>query len=92
MKEYLAAQNIYIDNICDEGNVKNGSTINPIIKKTYSSVIAFFQNRSRWKNLHKSRDDIITLNMNYKDSELTISLPNESDELRVNLYLILLIC
>jgi len=64
----------------------NWEYFNPIAKMVYDSVLSFFQNRSKWKILYKARDDIISLNMTYKESENIdqIYTPNETDELRVN--------
>jgi hypothetical protein len=36
------------------------------IKKIFDDVFSFFNNRSKWNNLYKARDEIIRLNSNTK--------------------------
>jgi hypothetical protein len=72
-------------------------------KNIFDRVFNFFQNRSKWKSLYKARDDIIKMSMGYKevegDSKLDhnklfrksskeITSVNETDELRVEKYIL----
>jgi hypothetical protein len=73
-----------------------GFDANQFIKNSIDKVIGFFYDRSKWKGLYKTRDDLIRLNMNFKtignentkvDSH-SFSIGNETEELRVRLYII----
>jgi hypothetical protein len=73
----------------------------PMLKSIFESVSAFLSNRSKWRSLFRARDEIIKLNMNYKETDsfreyknveynkynITSREPsvNETDELKVNL-------
>jgi hypothetical protein len=70
---------------------------NFVVKNSIEKVLNFFINRSKWKGLYKTRDDIIRLNMNFKtignentkvdsrsfNSKVSI---NETEELRVRFF------
>lgn len=41
---------------------------NHIVNKIFETVLAFFNNRTKWKLLQKARDDIQKLNLEIKDN------------------------
>jgi hypothetical protein len=61
---------------------------NYIIKKVFEDVFNYYQNRSKWGNLFKARDDIIKLNSTFKfehiikDNHLESVTVNETNELK----------
>jgi hypothetical protein len=64
----------------------NISQENNLLKNILDNVFNFFQNRAKWKNLYKARDDIIKLSINYKeqypskrDSKMTLWKSNRSN-------------
>ena len=57
-------------------------SISTKIKKIFDDVFSFFNNRSKWNNLYKARDEIIRLNSNTKiDNNVNIL---KSCEMSVN--------
>jgi hypothetical protein len=83
LKDYLMMLNYNFENF--------------VVKNSIEKVLNFFINRSKWKGLYKTRDDIIRLNMNFKtignentkvdsrsfNSKVSI---NETEELRVRFF------
>jgi hypothetical protein len=71
---------------------------NLFIKNAIDKVINFFFDRSKWRGLYKTLDDIIRLNMNFKtignentkisNSFSKESFGNETEELRVRFVII----
>lgn len=41
------------------------------VKSIFDSIINFFTNRSKWKNLYKAKDDILKLTSNFKEIEFS---------------------
>lgn len=75
LKDFLAEKNFNLD-------------CNAQLNKIFDCVFAFFQNRSKWKNLYLARDEIIGLNTGYKETEPAVyTSVNETDELKVKAYL-----
>lgn len=73
---------------------------NSQVKNIFDSIINFFTNRSKWKNLYKAKDDILKLTSNFKEIEfsrkesrhvvcISQTSVNETDELKVNIVFIL---
>jgi hypothetical protein len=87
LKNYLQKKNFSLDS-------------QPMLKGIFESVTAFLSNRSKWRSLFRARDEIIKMNMNYKETDsfrefknveynkyyLTSKEPsvNETDELKVS--------
>lgn len=69
------------------------------VKNIFDSIINFFTNRSKWKNLYKAKDEILKLTANFKEIDMgrkdskvmtqhSQSVVNETDELKVNILFI----
>ena len=84
LKNHLARKNFNI-----EANVQ--------LKSIFDCVLAFFNNRSKWRNLFQAREEIIKLNLSHKETESNKNTEsnnnlnytskaaslNETDELKV---------
>jgi hypothetical protein len=73
---------------------------NTSVKSSLERVITFFNNRSKWRELYKAREELLKLNMNFKtigndntkvesnSFNNSKSVNNETEELRVRLFFI----
>ena len=74
LKNHLIIKNFILDS-------------NPQLKNIYDSVEAFFNNRSKWKNLSIARDEILKMNFNYKEAESVRESKNITSNNNINFLL-----
>lgn len=74
--------------LSDHLNKLNFDLQNSVIFPIFNSVILFFGNRSKWKKLRIAHEEILKINSNYKENSVKTVVRNETDELRVIIYLI----
>lgn len=59
--------------------------INLNIKNLFDTVLSYFTNRSKWKDLYRARDEILKLVQSYKENNPSVRESNKNLSYRSNI-------